>query len=152
VGVHSWSHEYDSIYSSVEAFLEDFELMYSEILQTTGVAPTVFRFPGGSVNKYNQYTYNAIVAEMLRRGFVFYDWNAAGSDAVEGGLSSTEVSNNVLNSATGRRRALVLLHDRDDNGTTADALPSIIRGLQNQGFTFAALSAEVPPITFYYDE
>ncbi|MGD9560366.1 MAG: polysaccharide deacetylase family protein, partial [Oscillospiraceae bacterium] len=152
LGVHSWCHEYGTIYASVEAFLEDFERMYREIVDVTGVQPTIFRFAGGSINNHNMYTYDAIVAEMLRRGFTFYDWNAAGSDAVTGGLTSTQVTANVLHSAAGRERALVLLHDRPDTATTATALPAIIEGLAAQGFEFAQLTAEVKPITFYYQE
>ena len=40
-----------------------------------GAAPQVFRFPGGSVNAYNGATYRDIISEMVRRGFVYFDWN-----------------------------------------------------------------------------
>ena len=151
IGVHTYSHEYEEIYASVDAFLEDFEKMYSYILEVTGQAPTVFRFAGGSVNEHNQTLYREIVAEMVRRGFVFYDWNAAASDAVSGGITSQQVLNNVLSSAAGRDRAIVLMHDRNDNASTAAALASVIEGLAGQGYSFAPLTNAVVPITFYYD-
>ncbi len=150
IGVHSFSHEYKTIYASVENYLADFELMYNRILEVTGQAPTVFRFPGGSINAYNLQTYTQIVAEMTRRGFVFYDWNAAGDDAVKGGISRQQVVNNVMQSASGNKRLIVLLHDRTENGSTAEALPGIIDGLEKRGFSFAALQNDVQPITYYY--
>lgn len=150
IGVHTYSHEYVDIYESVENFLQDFDKMYSAIVEITGVAPQVFRFPGGSINVYNTKTYTAIIAEMTRRGFVFYDWNVAASDAVKGGLSKQQVVQNVLSSAYGYDRIIVLMHDRLENGSTVAALPDIIHSLQDRGFAFAAISNEVEPVTYYY--
>lgn len=149
VGVHSYSHDYAGIYASVEAYLEDFDRMFHTIEQLTGLRPSIFRFAGGSINVYNQTVYTEIIAEMTRRGFVFFDWNAAGSDAVIGGIGASEIANNVLQSAAGRERVLVLLHDRPDNGTTAAALPAIIQGLQAQGYHFSPLTNQVKPITYF---
>lgn len=152
IGVHTFSHEYKTIYASVEDYLADFDLMYTRILEVTGIAPTVFRFPGGSINAYNQKTYTQIVAEMTRRGFVFYDWNAAASDAVKGGISRQQVVNNVMQSASGNKRLVVLLHDRTENTSTAAALPAIIDGLEKRGFRFEALQNNVEPIIYYYND
>ena len=82
IGVHTYSHVYQDIYKSVDDYLDDFEKMYSRVLELTGTPPGVFRFPGGSINAYNRDVYQEIVAEMLRRGFTFYDWNVAADDAV----------------------------------------------------------------------
>ncbi len=152
IGVHSFSHEYQKIYSSVEEYLADFDEMYRLVEELTGAPPTVFRFPGGSINAYNQKVYTQIVAEMTRRGFVFFDWNAAASDAVKGGITRQQVVNNVMQSAAGSKRLIVLMHDRAENSSTAAALPAIIDGLAKRGFRFEALSSSVKPITYYYTE
>ena len=149
IGVHSYSHDYMDIYVSVENYLADFDKMYHRILDVTGQAPTIFRFPGGSVNTYNQDVYADIIAEMTRRGFVYFDWNAAGSDAVAGGIAPYTVTANVLQSAAGRERAVVLLHDRPDNVATAAALPDIIDGMSKIGFTFEPLTNAVAPVTYF---
>ncbi len=149
IGVHTYSHEYEEIYADVDSFLEDFHKMYTLIGDITGSFPTIFRFPGGSINVYNQSFYTEIVAEMTRRGFVFFDWNASAEDAVQGGLSAQTVENNVLSSASGRERAIVLMHDSRYSGTTADALPNIIEELSRQGYSFAPLTSQVQPIAFY---
>lgn len=150
IGIHTYSHDYQSIYASVDDYLEDFDKIYERVLDATGTPPSIFRFPGGSINVYNGANYTSIIAEMTRRGFVFYDWNAAGDDAVAGGISAAQVTENVLKSAAGQDRLIVLLHDRVDNGSTAAALPDIIDGLREEGYRFAALTNEVEPITFFY--
>ena len=65
IGMHSWSHTYNKIYSSVDGFLEEFNRLYEWIYEVTGVHPTVFRFPGGSINGYDRDTYQEIIAEMI---------------------------------------------------------------------------------------
>lgn len=55
--------------------------------------------------------------------------------------SSTSVSqrvNSVLNSASDG--TIVLLHDFQGNSQTVQALPQIIEGLKNQGYTFVTVS------------
>lgn len=146
VGVHSYSHDYEQIYASTQAFLADFDLMHSQVQQITGIAPGIFRFAGGSVNNYNKEIRAELTAEMLRRGFIFFDWNVAGDDAVAGEMPAEKIVSNVLEGARDLNRAIVLLHDRSDTATTAEALPAIIEGLQQQGFRFAPLTSAVVPV------
>lgn len=136
----------------MDAFLEDFDAMHSRVLALTGHSSGVFRFAGGSINAYNQNLYNELIAEMTRRGFTFYDWNAAANDAVVGGIGRQQVVENVLNSAAGKDKVVVLMHDRQDNASTASALPEIIEALQGQGYRFAPLTADVKPVTYFYQE
>lgn len=150
IGVHSYSHDYKDIYSSVDAYLADFDKMYMRVIEVTGKAPDLFRFPGGSINVYNGQVYTPLIAEMTRRGFTFYDWNVSAEDAVKGGISTRQITNNVLNGAAGQDRLIVLMHDRSDCGNTAAALPEIIKGLRKQGFTFKALNSTVQPVTYTY--
>lgn len=150
IGVHSDSHDYNIIYNSVEAYLADFEAMFRKIVEVTGDSPTIFRFPGGSTNAYNLLTRDEIIAEMERRGFAFYDWNAAGNDAVAGGITADQVAGNALGSATGRQRPIILLHDRADNTSTAEALPRIIEEMWARGYRFEPLTSAVEPVTYYY--
>ena len=82
LAIHSYSHDYKKIYASVEAYLEDFNQMFCQIYEATGVKPQIFRFPGGSVNSYNVGIHQQLIAEMTRRGFVYFDWNVANGDAV----------------------------------------------------------------------
>ena len=42
--------------------------------------PGVFRCPGGSINGYDGAFYQEMLSEMIRRGFVPFDWNISSED------------------------------------------------------------------------
>jgi peptidoglycan/xylan/chitin deacetylase (PgdA/CDA1 family) len=149
LGIHTYSHVYESIYESVESYLEDFSKTYHLIYETTGVRPEVFRFPGGSINTYNARFYEEIIAEMTRRGFTYYDWNASSGDAVAGATASTVLSN-TMQSSEGKERIILLMHDSIGKSYTVAALPKIIEYYRAQGFTFERITNDVTPIAFHY--
>lgn len=149
IAVHTASHNYNVIYSSIDAYLEDFQKVSSKIESVTGVKPEIFRFPGGSINSYNIELYQELIAEMLRRGYVYYDWHVSSGDASVRSPSAEKITNNVLNGATSKE-AIVLMHDGPGHSATADALPGIIEGLKSKGYRFAALNNSVTPSCFGY--
>ena len=149
IAMHSYSHDYRKIYASVEAFLDDMYQIFNQIRETTGVTPTFFRFPGGSVNSYNYSIYEDIMAEMLRRGFVPCDWNMSAQDATAKPLPVSDIVANVLRTSN-RSRGVVLMHDSAARTTTVEALPEVIRQLRALGFRFEKLTPDVKPIVFGY--
>ena len=96
IGVRSYSGDYNAIYASPEAFLEDFHQSYQAVYDACGVYPTIFRFPGGSVSPYNQANYEQLIAEMLRRGFVYYDWSVSAGDDTSASRTITQITQAVL--------------------------------------------------------
>lgn len=148
IGIHSYSHNYNVIYNTVGDFLKDFDQMYKRIIEVTGDSPQIYRFPGGSINAYNSLIYQDIIDEMDRRGFVYFDWNAAANDAVVGGITAGEIVTNVISSAGNRDRVIVLMHDRNENVSTAEALPAIIESLWREGYRLEALTSTVAPVTY----
>ena len=110
IGVHCNNHDYDSIYQSVEGYVADFEQAHQAVLEVTGVDTKLFRFPGGSVNAYNQQVNNAIIEEMTNRGYIYYDWNASIEDAVKNPQPEQLVMNGV-DSTFGREKVIMLAHD-----------------------------------------
>lgn len=149
IGIHTYTHVYTDIYSSVEAYLEDFNQIYQLIEETTGVKTQIFRFPGGSINSYNGQLYQELIAEMTRRGFVFYDWNISSGDAA-GKHTKESVLASVVQNTVGKKRGIVLMHDSKPMVDTAAALPAMIEELKAQGFYFEALTNQVEPIAFPY--
>ena len=149
IAMHSWSHNYKKIYASVEAFLEEFDQLYQWIYEVTGVYPSVYRFPGGSINGYDRGVYQEIIAEMTRRGFVYFDWNASAQDATVTPRPAASIAADCLK-GIGRELVVVLSHDSAARGTTADALPAVIEGYQAAGYTFAPLTPGVTQVTFGY--
>jgi peptidoglycan/xylan/chitin deacetylase (PgdA/CDA1 family) len=149
IGVHSNSHRYLQIYSSVDDFLDDFYQAYTKIYDATSVYPQIFRFPGGSINAHNLGIYQELVSEMLRRGFLYYDWNISSQDAVSK-VSAGEIINNVTRNIRGQKQLVILLHDSRDKTETVKALPGIIKFLKEENYTLAPIDNSVKPIIFSY--
>lgn len=151
IGIYTYSGEYRNIYDSISAYLDDFQRMYNLIYETTGVKPEVFRFAGGSINGYNALIYQPLVAEMLRRGFTYYDWDVSGGDTIQGVTAAT-IQENLLRGISGKDRALILrLHDGAVSTATAEALSGLIGKVREQGLEFAPLTSKVTPVIFSYD-
>ena len=150
VGIHSYSHSYRDIYRSVEAFLDDFYKEWTHVYQTTGVKPTVFRFPGGSINAYNSVLYHEIISEMLRRGFVYYDWNVSSGDAAQTPVKKEEILAAVISQSQGKSRPFILMHDSVTKMQTVGALEEMIDTLSEMGFHFSRITEKTKPVIMSY--
>lgn len=150
IGVHSFTHNYRKIYDSVEAWLDDFAQEYRLIEAATGVSPQIFRFPGGSINAYNGHIYQEIAGEMIRRGFVYFDWNRSNGDAVRKPPAAPVLARNALDKLGTSSRVIILMHDSRSHASTVEALPAIIEGYQSAGYSLEALTPEVRPIVYAY--
>lgn len=146
IGVHSATHQYESIYTSVEAYLADFYDAWQMIYEATGVKTEIFRFPGGSKNDYNEATRDAIIEEMTRRGFRFYDWNVDSNDAGEATWSEMYAS--VPDAIENNYRSVVLFHDSAQRENTVYVLEDIIKLLISKGYTFDKINNNTQPVQF----
>lgn len=146
IAVHTASHDYKKIYSSVEAYLEDFDKIYQMIYTETGVRPTIFRYPGGSLNLKNYAAGEAIKQEMDRRGFVYYDWNVSSGD---GGKQATEDSilQWVTQGVSKYHESVVLMHDT--RTPTVAVLPELLKQLSQMDCVFEPLDYHTKKIQFY---
>ena len=145
---HTYTHVYNNIYASVDSFLDDFKKIHDLIFETTGVKPTILRFPGGTVNVHNRRIFRELSAEMLRRGYTFFDWDVSAADATKN-ATSISVLNSIINGVDQDGRNIVLMHDTSEQ--TLKALERAIIYLKNKGFAFEKLTNEVAPVTFYYN-
>lgn len=150
IGLRGNSSSYQKLYHSVEDYLADFNEIYNLVYEATNVRAEIFRFPGGSVNSYNSGIYQELIAEMLRRNFVFFDWSVTEGSASGGELTAEQISTNVINSMAGRDRAIIKFQDSAGREMVAGALPSIIEQLRELGYSFQPLMAEVLPMAFSY--
>lgn len=151
VGMHSYTHRYKTIYSSMENLLDDFYRNYLYIKSETGKAPEILRFPGGSINIFNVGSYQPMISEILRRGFIYYDWNVSAGDAMNG-VTTQNIVNNIIN---GVRLcwgpAIVLMHDNGNPALSA-ALEIVIASLKNEGYSFKKLDSSIKPPMFVYPD
>lgn len=133
LGMHSYSHNYEEIYSSLDAFSKDFMKLRLLLYENTGVMPMVYRFPGGSSNKVSTLPMEVFIQFLNEQGIVYCDWNAANGDALGTLLSAKELKENVLESVSGRTNAVVLMHDAPAYHSTVEALPETIKELKAKG-------------------
>ena len=144
IGVHCYNHDYSVIYSSVEAYMEDFFKTYNLIKEVTGIETNIFRFPGGSVNSFNKKYRRDIAEEMERRGFIFYDWNSSCEDAVVGATSESCLKSLISTSTT--KHNILLCHDIKN--VTVLNLERYINKLQEMGYTSFETLDGVPAVKF----
>lgn len=150
LGLYGYSDSYQQMYSSVTAFLEDFKAVYNMVYEATGLQAEIFRYPGGSINPYNCGFYQELNAEMLRRNFVFFDWNVSGAVSEQEEETGDQVRDNVLSGMAGKDRAIIALQDAPEETAVTDALPGIIEGLRSSGYRMKPLTASVMPVIIGY--
>ena len=146
IALHSASHKYSDIYRSTDAFWNDIDLLRERLAPYADTsAIRCLRFPGGSTNTVSRkYGGSGIMAELKtqaeQRGWRWVDWNVCAEDAAGEKLSASEVYYNVTHGSEGLDRCIVLMHDSATTGTTAEALPDIIRWYKDNGYTFCTIS------------
>lgn len=148
IGLHSATHIYDEIYQSVESFMTDISVNSALIESITGVVPTVLRFPGGSVNAYNEDIAADLIDAVAEQGITYFDWNTASGDAVGQSISRSKIVENVRKTRQGKNSLVILFHDSTGKKTTVQALPDVIEDLQADGYVFAALTPDSVPVRF----
>lgn len=153
IGNHTYSHDYASIYKSKDQFMASLLKMEQHILSLTGVKMDIVRFPGGSNNRVSwQYggknLTQQIATELTAKGYVYYDWNVDSTDASKVNQSKTNIVNGVLQGTKGQKQINVLMHDASPKNSTASALPEIIIGLRDQGYSFDRITKNTTPNQF----
>ncbi len=137
IGIHTTTHRYDEIYKSETAFFNDLNTMGNIIKDEVGYFPKITRFPGGSSNSYS--ITQQLVYSVYEKGYQYFDWNVSSGDATVNKVPKT-IAANVIDGAKGKDSICVLMHDIHKE--TAEALPTIIDGLREQGFVFMPLTED----------
>ena len=147
LGMHSYSHKYEEIYASEEAFAADLQNLQEYLYEVTGVWPRYYRFPGGSSNKVSKADMHRLIAFLDEKDITYFDWNIASGDAVSGYISKDAIVKNCTRSIGTYNDSMILLHDAAEKDTTVEALPEIIAAIRMKGdFTFFPISDETPKV------
>ena len=131
LGVHSYSHVYNEIYSSAQSLLEDIDKCNAVIKEITGAPASVYRFPGGSF-----FLSDALKQAVLDRGMKYVDWNASLNDAELQDPTPESLFDTAVATAANRDRVVLLAHDTTDKTATAEALKKVITHFKQQGYKF----------------
>ena len=149
LALHSYSHNYDTIYKSESAFYTDLAKLESYLKSTTGESPKILRFPGGSNNTVSRRgVMPALRSSVKSRGYLYYDWNVDSRDASEYRASESKIISSVRNGLGSKSQAVILMHDAPAKTTTVDALPEIITLLKQKGYTILPITESTPEVHF----
>ena len=130
IGLHTSSHDYSVVYSSVDSYFKDLKVVSDRVERITGEKSTLIRFPGGSSNTIS------------RR---YSDWNIDSHDAEGGRFDSSQIANFVTSSLSHDKVNMVLMHDI--KVTTKDAIGQIIDYGKANGYTFEAITPFTDMVT-----
>lgn len=138
VGSHSYLHSTDLPSMSRADFGRDLRQAEAALTPVLGYAPGLYRAPYG-------HTSDNMLAELRAAGYTSIGWDLDSTDWSD--ASADQVVRGVLDNA--HPGAIVLMHDgglgggNPDRSTTLAALPRIIDGLREQGYTLVT----VPDLT-----
>ncbi len=135
VGVHSNTHNYDTIYSSTNALKNDINDCLAAIKAgNCSCEPKVYRFPGGSFNLRNE-----LIPVPEELGLTYVDWNASNCDAEISDPTEEDLYLSAVNTSAGKTKVVMLMHDSSTKIKTALALPMIIEHFIDEGYAFKAM-------------
>lgn len=141
LGMHSYTHKYDEIYASEDAFSQDYYKLRDYLYEITGVTAGYYRFPGGSSNRVSEVSVRKLIAFLKEEGVEYYDWNVSSQDATGKQYTAQELVDNCMEGIEKHDTVVILLHDAAGKGTTVEALPMLIERIQ------AMENTELLPIT-----
>ena len=156
---HTATHDFETVYGTIEGFEQEVMTLHNNIKELTGYEMKLFRFPGGSNASYTKKLGTQLHSKIHELGYEYYDWNIDSGDTSKKGDPDGDGHNvpvdvlvsNVLNGATSNT-ATILMHDLGSyKKTTIEALPQIIEGLRNKGYTLKAMDESTTPRQFTKD-
>ena len=143
VAVHTYSHNYKQIYSSLDNYILDFDNMNQIIFEQTGNYSKLFRFPGGSSNtisRFNRGIMSELDKKMTELGYIYFDWNVDSMDTSY--KDPDKIAESVIKGMEENEYSIVLMHDiKKANIESVDKIISY--GLEN-GYTFLPLDENSP--------
>lgn len=148
IALHSYTHDYDKIYASEEAYFADLQQISDLVYSETGVRTNLIRFPGGSsniVSRFNPGIMTRLTQQVTDKGYVYFDWNVVSGDANRGGATAQQIINNCRKVPKKSDAVIVLMHDSAEKRTTVEALPEVIAYYKAAGCKFATITESTPP-------
>lgn len=144
IGLHTYSHKYDEIYASEDAYFQDLNAIGAIVKAQTGYETSLIRFPGGSsntVSDYNPGIMTQLTEAVTDMGYQYFDWNVDSDDAGSAKDAKT-VAWNVCSGIAKNNVSVVLQHDV--KSYSVEAVEAILAwGIEN-GYTFLPLSGTSP--------
>lgn len=149
IALHTYSHKYQDIYISEDAYYNDLARINDVCVSQTGVTPTIVRFPGGTNNtvsrKYCSGIMTTLSQSLSYHGYLYCDWNVSSADA-GGAKTADAVAANVISGIQKHNVSVVLQHDI--KGFSVEAVDQIIFWGLEHGYTFLPLTDSSPMVHY----
>lgn len=145
LGMHSYSHIYDEVYASREAFEEDLLRLQDYLYEVTGVRSQYYRFPGGSSNTISKVNMQEFIACLQEHEIIYFDWNVSSGDGTSN-MPQEEMMENIMRDMPSYENCVVLMHDDVNKNHTVDFLPSLIETLREQQCILLPINDKVQPV------
>lgn len=140
LAMHSYTHQYQKIYKSVNAFKNDMTKLSDLLFNITGQRPKFIRFPGGSSNAVSGVGMDEIIRYSKEAGYVYFDWNVINGDATGEELTDQQMIDNVISGVDMYENSVVLMHDAAGKQQTVKTLPKIIKKLKKMDVTMLPIN------------
>lgn len=145
IGLHTYTHKINKIYSSDDAFIEEMIKCRNEINRVIGVSPNIIRFPCGSDRRLNPTN----LKKLHNKGFKIYDWDLDNTDGMNPNLSPDVLYRKAIKGSENRNNIILLLHCTDMQKNTCKALPRIIEYYKSKGYEFKIITEDTPELFFH---
>lgn len=135
---HGYSHDYASIYKSIENVINEYNKTETAIQNAIGIKEYqshLFRFPGGSNGGKYEKVKEKAKEELHKQNISYIDWNALTSDAA-GANTKEKIVKNLKSTVKDKNSVVILMHDASNKILTYETLPDIIQYLREQGYSF----------------
>lgn len=142
IGLHTYTHKKEKIYSSPENFIKENLLAQQTIEEITGFKPYILRFPFGS-NNANYKLSQTMVNTLHDNGIRIYDWNVDSTDGMNPGLDPYRIAEKAKSNLP---NAVVLMHCGHVNKKSAEALPLVVKYYKDRGYEFKTIDETTPEI------
>jgi len=140
IGLHTYTHTYNKIYSSRKGFISEMLKSQSEISSIIGVKPTTIRFPSGS----SKHLTKAFLEELHGYNFKVYDWNAVMSDGVNCNTPPDKLYREATKTTVREHPIILLMHCDYMHKNTCKALPRVIKFYKDNGYEFKVINDKTP--------
>ena len=148
VALHTWSHNYAYLYSSVANYYADLQQISDRVKNITGEESKLIRFPGGSSNtvskRYDGHSriMSTLTRDVEAKGYTYFDWNVDSDDA--GRANSADVVYNNVITRLKPGPNVVLQHDIKPY--SVEAVERIIQWCNDNNYVFEPLTKDSPTV------
>ena len=142
IALHSYSHEYKSVYAGEAAFFDEMNRISDFIYEQTGIRTKLMRFPGGSSNTISKKYCKGIMTDLVKlvqkEGYMYNDWNVDSTDASANSVPAKRIIASVKAGCDPEKYNIVLMHDLYQS--TADAAEVIVPELISRGYELVTVN------------